>query len=172
MTRVYFSLGSNEGDRLQSLVKATRMIENVVGKVLQYSPVVETEPWGFDAETSFYNMAVVAETVLTPQQVLTKVLDIEKSLGRVRQGNTYSNRNIDIDILFYGNEMIQTENLTIPHPLLHKRMFVLQPLVSIAPDFIHPGLHASVADMLQGVQETGVISVAVKKEEFARLLIP
>jgi len=172
MTKVYFSLGSNEGDRLQSLVKATKLIDKVVGKVLQYSAVVETEPWGFDSEISFYNMAVVAETDFTPRQILAKVLGIEKSLGRIRHGKTYTNRIIDIDILFYGEEMISDESLTIPHPLLHKRLFVLRPLAAVAPDLIHPLLHASVAELLQRSEETGTISVAVEKDEFARLLIP
>jgi len=170
MTKAYFSLGSNEGNRLHSLVKATKLIDKLVGKVLQYSAVVETDPWGFDSETSFYNMAVVVETDYTPLQILARILDIEKSLGRLRHGKTYTNRIIDIDILFYGEEMINNESLTIPHPLLHKRMFVLQPLAAVAPDLIHPVLHESVAELLLRSGETGTISIAVEKEEFAYLL--
>ena len=170
MTKVYFSLGSNEGDRLHSLVEATKLIDSVIGKVMQYSPVIDTEPWGFDAETSFYNMAIEVESDFTPHEILNKILDIEKSLGRIRHGKTYTNRIIDIDILFYGKEMIKDFTLTIPHPLLHKRMFVLQPLAAIAPDLIHPVLHASVAELLLRSDETCTISVAVEKEEFACLL--
>jgi 2-amino-4-hydroxy-6-hydroxymethyldihydropteridine diphosphokinase len=171
MAKVYFSLGSNEGDRLRSLVNATKMINTLIGKVIQYSAVIESEPWGFDSETSFYNMAIAVETDFTPHEILNIILDIEKSLGRIRHGKTYTNRIIDIDILFYGEEIINDTNLTIPHAFIHKRMFVLQPLAAVAPDLIHPVLHATIAELLLRSGEPGTISVVVQKEEFAHLLI-
>lgn len=172
MAEVYFSLGSNQGDRLNSLVKATKLIDNQIGKVKQFSPVVESEPWGFNTETTFYNMVLVVETEYLPHQILTKILDIEKSLGRIRHGKTYTNRIIDIDILFYGELQINDDILIIPHPLLQKRKFVLQPLVSIAPDLIHPVFHSSIAELLLQLGDVSLIPVVVEQEEFARILNP
>jgi 2-amino-4-hydroxy-6-hydroxymethyldihydropteridine diphosphokinase len=172
MAEVYFSLGSNEGDRLNSLVKATKLIDSLIGKIKQFSSVVESEPWGFKTETSFYNMVLWVETDLEPQQILSKVLDIEASLGRIRHGKVYTNRIIDIDILFYNSEMIHSDNLVIPHPLLHLRKFVLQPLAQIAPGLSHPVLHASISELLLQLNETEEISIIADREEFARLINP
>lgn len=170
MAKVYFSLGSNQGDRLKSLVMATKLIGNLIGKIMHYSPVVESEPWGFNADTTFYNLALMAETELTPQQVLAQILEIENSLGRKRSGKEYSSRKIDIDILFYDDKQITENNLMIPHPLLHKRRFVLEPLAAIAPELIHPVYHATIAELLNQMEDTSRIFVTVEKEEFARLL--
>ena len=170
MASVYFSLGSNEGDRLKSLVKATKLIDNLVGKVIHYSSVVETEPWGFTAETTFYNMVLFTDTEFTPHQVLTKILDIEASLGRIRHQKGYTNRIIDIDILFYNSEKINDETLGIPHPLLHMRKFVMQPLVEIAPDLIHPVYNVTISELLLRLNEPKQIPVVVDREKFASLL--
>ena len=170
MAEVYFSLGSNENDRLNALVKATKLIGTLIGKVKKYSPVIESEPWGFKAETPFYNMVLMVDTQFTPHQVLSKVLDIEKSMGRVRQGKEYTSRIIDIDILFFNKEQIIDDTLVIPHPLLHERKFVLQPLAEIAPEFIHPVLLTSVAKLLPNLKEAGSIPTVVSQKEFASLL--
>jgi 2-amino-4-hydroxy-6-hydroxymethyldihydropteridine diphosphokinase len=170
MAEVYFSLGSNEGNRISSLVSATKLIEKRIGKVIQNSSVVESEPWGFSSETAFYNMVLLVETALTPHRILTKVIEIEKSLGRIRQGKGYTNRIIDIDILFYGEEEINDMNLQIPHPLMQKRKFVLQPLTEIAPGLIHPVLKTSVAELLFRLNEPGSIPVVTDKDEFAMLV--
>lgn len=170
MAEVYFSLGSNENDRLNALVKATRQIDILIGKVKINSSVIESEPWGFKAETSFYNMVLLVETQFTPHQVLNKVLEIEKSMGRVRHGKEYSSRIIDIDILFFDKQQINDDNLVIPHPLLHERLFVLQPLAEIAPEFIHPVLLTSVAKLLLLLKESGTIPTVVSQKEFATLL--
>ena len=172
MAKVYFSLGSNAGDRLDSLVKATKLIGNRIGRVIQYSPVFESEPWGFMSETTFFNMVVVADTEFSPQQVLSQILDIETSLGRTRHGKGYANRIIDIDILFYNSVILNEDKLVIPHPLLHLRKFVLQPLAEIAPEFIHPVLHVSARELLRQLNESGSLSVAVESERFAILLNP
>ena len=170
MAVVYFSLGSNEGDRLNWLVKAAKLIDKQVGEITQNSSVVESEPWGFKSETTFYNMVLSVETELIPHQVLNKVLDIEASLGRSRHGNAYTNRIIDVDILFYNKEQINDEKLVIPHPLMQKRKFVLQPLAEIAADLIHPILHTSVSEMLLQLNEPKLIPVVVAREEFALVL--
>jgi 2-amino-4-hydroxy-6-hydroxymethyldihydropteridine diphosphokinase len=170
MAVVYFSLGSNEGDRLNWLVKATKLIDNLIGKVIQYSSVIESEPWGFKSETPFYNMVLSVETESTPHQVLTKVLEIEASLGRIRHGKVYTNRIIDVDILFYNAEKINDNNLIIPHPLMHKREFVLHPLVEIAGELVHPILNKTLSELLLKFNDPNPISTIADREEFARLL--
>lgn len=170
MAEVYLSLGSNENDRLNALVKATKLIDSLIGTVNKYSSVIESEPWGFKAETSFYNMVLCVDTQFTPHQVLNKVLDIEKSMGRVRQGKDYTSRNIDIDILFFDKQQINEDNLVIPHPLMHERMFVLQPLAEIAPEFIHPVHLTSATKLLLQLKEADTIPIVVSQKEFASLL--
>jgi 2-amino-4-hydroxy-6-hydroxymethyldihydropteridine diphosphokinase len=170
MAIVYFSLGSNEGDRLSFLVRATKLIASLVGDVMQYSSVIESEPWGFNTDTKFFNMVLSVETEQTPEQVLTKILDIEASLGRIRHGKVYTNRIIDIDILIYNAEIINDEKLVIPHPLMHKRMFVLQPLAELVPNLIHPVFKISVSEFLLKLKEPNPISKVIDRKEFGRLL--
>lgn len=170
MAEVYLSLGSNEGDRLNSLVKAAKLIGNLIGRINKYSSVIESEPWGFSAEITFYNMVLLIDTECTPRQVLTKALEIETSLGRTRHGKEYASRIIDIDILFYNTETINGDNLVIPHPLMHKRKFVLQPLSEVAPDLIHPVLNSSITELLLSLNEPVPLPIAVEKREFASLM--
>lgn len=170
MAIVFFSLGSNQGNRLGRLVSATKLIGYQVGRLIDFSEVVETEPWGFDAETNFYNLVLVVETRLSPEQVLKTILEIEETLGRVRSGANYRSRTIDIDILFYDDKRIEVDNLIIPHPLLHKRKFVMQPLCTVAPGLVHPVLGASISVLLTQLEDKSPIEVAVAKEIFASLL--
>ena len=170
MAIVYFSLGSNQGDRLGSLVSATKLIGYQVGKLIDFSEVVETEPWGFEAETNFYNQILVVETHFSPEQVLKAILEIEETLGRVRSGSNYRSRIIEIDILFYDDKQIELDNLIIPHPLLHKRKFVMQPLCTVAPELIHPVLMTSLFGLLTQLEDKSPIKVALAKETFASLL--
>lgn len=170
MANVYLSLGSNQGDRLDLLCKATRCIAELIGKVKSFSPVIESEPWGFDAETNFFNLIVLVRTELDPLQVLESVLKIEKSLGRKRLNNTYSSRTIDIDILFYNQSIIKVNELTVPHPRLHMRKFVLEPLAMIAPDFVHPVLKKPISSLLSELKDKNPIAVIVDTEKFAELL--
>jgi 2-amino-4-hydroxy-6-hydroxymethyldihydropteridine diphosphokinase len=170
MAIVFLSLGSNQGDRLGSLVSATKLIDYQVGKLLDFSEIVETEPWGFNAETNFYNQVLVVETKLSAQQVLKTVLEIEKTLGRVRQGSVYSSRSIDIDILFYDDAVIEENELKVPHPLLHKRRFVLQPLFSIAPFMVHPILKETIGRLLAQTDDKSPLNIAVDKNKFSSLL--
>jgi 2-amino-4-hydroxy-6-hydroxymethyldihydropteridine diphosphokinase len=170
MAILYLSTGSNLDDRLDNLVVAARMISQQFGRILKFSPVVESEPWGFEADTSFLNQVLMVETGLDPVQVLDKALEIEKSLGRERTGKGYSSRSIDIDILFYNDQLINTDKLVVPHPLMQNRKFVLIPLATIAPGFIHPGFHVSIVELLQKLDDNSPISEVVKAEEFVRLM--
>ena len=120
------------------------------------SRVYETEPWGFADQPSFLNMVISAETELSPVELLKKLKDLEGSLGRVpvfRNGP----RLIDMDILFYDDLVMKTETLTIPHPRLHERAFVLIPMLDLAPAFVHPILGRSISDILQDQNTEGVL---------------
>lgn len=138
--------GSNSGDKYRLIEQAIDLLEAETGKVTLVSSYYKTEPWGFECEENFLNRVVVFETNLRPEFFLQAALDTENQLGRTRtsQGPRYTSRPIDIDILFYGTEIIDTPTLTIPHPRLAERNFVLTPLCEILPEFMHPTLHKSV----------------------------
>lgn len=148
--QVYLSLGSNMGQRRKKLLKAIELIKEKAGKLMSKSSIYETESWGNTALPSFLNMVVQIETEMKAEELMQLLLTIEMELGRKRsQSGEYSSRSMDIDILYYNNGIISKDGLDIPHPHLHKRNFVLIPLVEIAPDFIHPILHKSNLDLLK-----------------------
>lgn len=149
MAIVYLSLGSNKGDRIGYVQQATRLLgacENV--SIIRTSAFYETEPWNMSSDTWFVNAVVEIKTKLSPKELLAECKRIEAQLGRTpaKSGN-YEDRTIDIDILFYGNEIIQDEEITIPHKYVHLRAFTLVPLLELIPDFIHPVLHKSITDL-------------------------
>jgi 2-amino-4-hydroxy-6-hydroxymethyldihydropteridine diphosphokinase len=148
MSRVYLLLGSNRGDRLKFLMAAVKKIESLIGTVTRSSSVYETEPWGFEDQTQFLNQLVVAGTSLEPSAVLTAINSIEQQLGRERKGENYAARTIDIDILFFEERIINTEELVIPHPRLHERRFALAPLAEIEKGLVHPVFKKTVAELL------------------------
>ncbi len=119
------------------LQTAIGQIESIIGKILKCSSVYETQSWGKTDEPDYLNQVVQLSTLLSPAEVLSKILNIEAEMGRKRY-EKWGSRLIDIDILFYNNEIIKQHNLEIPHPELHKRRFTLDPLVEIAPNFVHP----------------------------------
>ncbi|MGG5577830.1 2-amino-4-hydroxy-6-hydroxymethyldihydropteridine diphosphokinase [Myroides sp. C15-4] len=132
------SLGTNQGDKKANLIKAIDFIHNEVGTVITVSPIYEFPAWGFESEP-FFNCALVIHSLLDAQQVLEKTLAIEKKLGRIRKQQVgYAARIIDIDLLVFNDEVIDTPSLTIPHPLMQERLFVLQPLSDLHLDWIHP----------------------------------
>lgn len=148
MSPLYLLIGGNQDNRQQIINNATNLIQQRIGFVAVSSHIYETEPWGDfqDPNTQpFLNIALLVHTNLTPLQALSSALLIEKELGRQRIGlpsssnlRTYSSRPIDIDLIFFGNLVINTPTLTLPHPRMHLRRFVLKPLCDIAPDYIHP----------------------------------
>jgi 2-amino-4-hydroxy-6-hydroxymethyldihydropteridine diphosphokinase len=133
---VYLSLGSNVGDRAANLSVAIERLRTL-GEVVAVSSVYETEPVEFAAQPWFLNCAVKLNTEKMPRQLLNAVLDIEKEMGRKRLKKK-GPRTIDIDILLFGNSIIDTKGLTVPHPAMHERRFVLEPLAEIAPEVRHP----------------------------------
>lgn len=160
---VYLSLGSNVGDKFLHLNNAIDELR-LIGKIEDISPIFESQPWGFESDNQFYNTTVMLRTQLSPNELLSKTKQIEKKLGRTQktQNNIYSDRIIDIDILFYNNLVFSSEELTIPHPLLQKRTFVLYPLQRIAPDLKHPILNKTIESLYKNCKDTEIKEIDKK----------
>lgn len=141
-------LGSNLGDRICLIKEAIRLIEDKVGDVLGTSSYYHTAPWGTEHPLPYVNVALSVNTQHTPEKVLKTILSIEKSLGRTRNGDQNAPRSMDIDIIFYDNLIINQNKLTVPHPRMHLRRFVLVPLNEIAPTYIHPIMGLTVKELL------------------------
>ena len=163
MNRVSLLIGGNQGDRQALMEQATALIQQRIGTVALLSSIYETAPWGdFEVESgkskveSFLNRALLVETPLTAREVLHEALAIEADLGRrrpvccntVATHRTYHSRPMDIDLIFFNEEIIDTEDLTIPHPRAHLRRFVLEPLAEIMPQYRHPLLGKTVQELL------------------------
>lgn len=150
MAIAYLSLGSNKGDRIGFVQQATSLLNATDGiSLIRTSAFYESEPWGMESETWFVNAVVEVKTTLSPQNLLTECQRIETQLGRKRtEGEKdYKDRTIDIDILFYNKEIINEENLTIPHKYVHLRAFTLVPLLELIPNFEHPVLHKTITQL-------------------------
>ena len=158
MATVYLGLGTNIGNRKENLTRAIEALSLALGHYTTLSSFIETAPWGFDSDNAFLNCAVAFETELTPLELLDTTERIERELGRTIKsaGGIYHDRTIDIDILLYGNVVIDTPRLTIPHPLMHLRDFVLEPLAEIAPEAIHPALGKSIHQLAAELGDTGM----------------
>ena len=148
MKTVYLSLGSNIGDREANLRAAIERLSGADLRVLRESPIYETEPVGYTDQRWFLNVVVEAETLLFPLQLLTRTSKIERALKRVRTAPN-GPRTIDIDILLYGNAVVRTPRLEIPHPRMNERRFVLAPLADLAPDLRHPATRQTVGQLLE-----------------------
>lgn len=155
--KIYISLGSNKGDRLKNLQDAINLIFEKIGKINIISKVYNSPAFGFEG-SDFLNCCVILETDIAPDEIMLALLEIETSMGRVREANAgYESRTIDLDILFVDEDILETKLLKVPHPELHKRKFVLKPLLEIAPKLTHPTLHKNVADLLETCEDTSVL---------------
>lgn len=158
INHVFFLLGSNINPRLGYIGKSAELIEEYIGKILCQSDLYESEPWGFEADTNFLNQVIEVHTVFSADEVHNKAQQIERQMGRKKgSGEGYSSRNIDIDLLYFNDEVIHTENLVIPHPRLHERKFTLMPMVEIAPEFIHPVFKVSQRELLSRCSDQGSV---------------
>ena len=160
MAQAVLLIGGNLGDRHACMERACEMICAAAGPVVAKSQLYETAPWGFESGDMFLNQALVVETELSPHELLDTLQGIEKALGRKRDvhaaGTTegeavYSSRTMDIDIIFYDDLVMESERLTIPHPLAHLRNFVLIPLKEIIPDFTHPVTGQKISEMYENI---------------------
>lgn len=148
MSIVYLSLGSNLGEREKFIKLAISEIGERIGRVTKISKNYETEPWGFNSTNRFINVAIEVNTQLSPQDVSYFVHKIEEDLGRVRSSKAgYEDRVIDIDILIYDDFVFESETLTLPHPKMHLREFVIDPLCEIAPNLLHPVMGITIKDI-------------------------
>ena len=163
MKIVFLGIGTNLGNRENNLEQAVAGIEKFPGRLLQSSSLYETEPWGFQSEEKFLNMVVKIETNLTPVALLEKIISLESMLGRVRGTERYISRLIDIDILFYDDLIVDEAYLKIPHPLLHKRKFVLIPLCEMEPGKIHPVLGKTLGELLEMCEDKGLVKKYILK---------
>tara|TARA_R110001606_G_scaffold46487_5_gene119182 strand:- start:1934 stop:3076 length:1143 start_codon:yes stop_codon:yes gene_type:complete len=159
----FLSIGSNLGDRLLLLQKAIFEIGKVAGEIRQVSAIYETPSWGFEGE-DFFNACLELQTQLSPEDLLSQLLTIETNFGRERKGGDgYQSRTLDIDIIYYEKEIIDTENLTVPHPKMQERKFILKPLADITPQFYHPIFNKDTRNLLQECKDKSTITKQIRR---------
>ena len=158
---VFVLLGSNLGDREHLVNQACEMMGERCGEIVAKSRLYESEPWGFQAEHWFLNQVVEMKTSLSPDVLMRQLLAIEKELGRDRTipHEGYVSRPMDLDILYFGDKIIDTQMVKAPHPRLHQRRFTLLPLCDIAPNFVHPTLEKTNLQLLDECQDTGKVNI-------------
>jgi 2-amino-4-hydroxy-6-hydroxymethyldihydropteridine diphosphokinase len=156
MDDVYLLLGSNLGNRELFLQRATQYIEDEIAPVIKASSVYETQSWGKTDAPDYLNQVIMLQTNMSAQTILKKILSIEVVLGRRRE-EKWGSRTIDIDILFYGQAVINEPSLQVPHPELHKRRFTLEPLSEIAPDFVHTNYKKNILQLKNELQDNLIV---------------
>lgn len=157
MHEIFLGTGGNIGNRKENFIRCQELIEERLGKTVSMSSIYETPAWGFSSEDIFWNQVIHIETDLEPEALLKEINKIETLFGRTRNGDGYSSREMDIDILYFDDLIVRSDCLSIPHPLIHERLFVLKPLSEIAPYFIHPVLQKNSLQMLDDCKDTSVI---------------
>ena len=161
MAKLFLLLGGNLGDKAEIFRNASELISESIGRVIKKSSVYETEPWGFESEDMFWNQVLVLDTEMLPEEVLINIKQIEDQIGRIRKEDRYVSRLIDIDLLFYDDLTLETDQLQIPHPRMQDRRFVLVPLNEVATSKIHPVFEKTIFEMLDECKD----KLGVKKLE-------
>lgn len=159
MARIVLSLGSNIEPREKHLKKAIAEIADWSESALKVSNMYSTEPVGFRSEKEFLNLAVLFETSCSPAELLAKIHAVESKMGRIRTPGRVEDRIIDMDILFYDDLILNTDELSIPHPRLHERSFVLTPLLDIVPDLVHPILHKTIWELYDECKDLSEVRI-------------
>ncbi|MBN2745955.1 MAG: 2-amino-4-hydroxy-6-hydroxymethyldihydropteridine diphosphokinase [Bacteroidales bacterium] len=160
LNTVVIIAGGNLGDRMGYLIEAEKYIEKSIGHIGKKSRVYESESWGFVSDLSFLNQVFVLSTSLQPEPLLDVLLDIEKKLGRQRKiDSLYQSRTMDLDILFYNDNSFSSDRLVIPHPRIEMRNFVLQPLVEILPNHIHPKSGLSILELFNQCDDSSLVKI-------------
>jgi 2-amino-4-hydroxy-6-hydroxymethyldihydropteridine diphosphokinase len=152
MNGIFLIIGGNLGNRIQCLKQGREAIEQQIGRILQSSSIYETAAWGQTDAPPYLNQVLWVDTSLSPEKLLQTALDIESSAGRTRL-KKWDSRTLDIDILFYHNQIIEQPGLKIPHPCMQTRRFVLTPLAEIAPHLVHPVLGVDIETLLQQCED-------------------
>ncbi|WP_456315440.1 2-amino-4-hydroxy-6-hydroxymethyldihydropteridine diphosphokinase [Pseudomonas shirazensis] len=156
---VVLSIGSNQGNRLANIETCIALIHQEVGTVIQVSKLYETPAWGFESD-AFYNCALLLHTTSSAQKILTQVLKVEKQLGRIRSNQEgYQSRIIDVDLIAFDNEIIESEKLQIPHPLMQNRKFVLLPMQDLKLNWKHPILHKTITELIANTPDDSVCTI-------------
>ena len=154
MARVFIGVGSNEGDRLEVISNAVRALGGINGiRLVQMATIAETEPVGGPPQAPYLNTVVEVETRLSPRELLRTLQAIERRLGRIPSSERWVARPIDLDVLLYDDRVMQEPDLCIPHPRMHERRFVLEPLAQLAPQCVHPALKQTIAELLAQVSK-------------------
>lgn len=152
MSLVFLILGGNRGNTIEIFSAAIDLVTRHIGPQKSTSALYESESWGFKSDP-FVNQVLIINTILSPSEVLSVIQDIEKQLGRIRQTDGYEARTIDIDILYYDSLIVSSDTLTIPHPRISERRFVLVPLAEIAPNFLDPVKGMTISEMLENCED-------------------
>lgn len=161
MESCYVLFGSNMGDKENIFAEACLLINNRCGAITAVSSSYESEPWGFEASEWFLNRLIVVDTDLNPEAMLRELLAIEAELGRVRhpEKEGYTSRTADLDILYFGQRVIVTPILTVPHPRLHLRRFALMPLCEVVPELMHPVFQVTQRELLHRCTDQSIVRV-------------
>ena len=156
MSLVYLILGGNQGNRAEIISRAIDLVTSEIGPKITSSASYESESWGFKSEP-FINQIIIISTILSPTEVLSRTQQIEIRLGRIRETNGYEARPIDIDLLYYDSLVLNSKNLTLPHPRIASRKFVLMPLAEITPGFRDPSTQLTILEMLERCKDTAYV---------------
>lgn len=157
MHKVFLGIGGNIGDKFQNFSKVHQLIDKRLGKITEKSSVYETPPWGFHSENLFWNQVLCIDTVFEAEELLWRIKEIEELYGLKASDERFSDRQMDVDILYFDEEYFESKELIIPHPRIQERKFVLVPLVEIAPEFKHPLLRMTNLTLLENCRDESII---------------